>query len=222
MNVPYVEIFNVVRTGETVFVKDAATVKEALIEDRVLIIIDDDNRLIHLWKGLKSSVALKFIGARLSQQVRGSRGLLYKVLPSDEADEGEELKQILDIEPSLEKDQFKPNPDAVDADQVDVSSYGGPPRGPPGAPSGLPEDLKKKLLDEALPDGFDREGIIRGKDFYGIATSVSKVMGKEIKKEEIAKTEVPDGIMFDKTYGIRMLIKGGKIDAVEVLKRKEA
>ena len=222
MNVPYVEIFNVMRTGETVFLKDVGTVKEALVEDRVLIIIDDDNRLIHLWKGLKSSVALKFIGARLSQQVRGSRGLLYKVLPSDEADEVEELKQILDVAPSPEKDQFKATPDAVDADKVDTSMYGGPPSGPPGAPSGLPEDLKKKLLDEALPSGFDREGIIRGKDFYGVARSVSKVMGKEIVKEEIAKTEVPDGVMFDKTYGIRMLIKGGKIDAVEVLKRKEA
>ncbi len=216
---PYVEIFNVMRTGETVFVKDAPTVKEALIEDRVLIIIDDDNRLIHLWKGLKSSVALKFIGARLSQQVRGSRGLLYKVLPSDEADEVEELKQIYDVAPSLEKDQFKATPDAVDAEKIDTSSYGGPPS---AAPSGLPEELKTKLLGEALPNGFDREGIIRGKDFYGIAKSVSKVMGKEIVKEEIAKTEIPDGIMFDKTYGVRMLIKDGKINAVEVLKRKEA
>lgn len=219
MIVPYVEIFNVMRTGETVFLKDAATVKDALIEDRVLIIIDDDNRLIHLWKGLKSSVALKFIGARLSQQVRGSRGLLYKVLPSDEADEVEELKQILEVVPSLEKDQFKATPDAVDADQVDTSVYSGPPS---GSPSGLPKDLKQKILDEKLPDGFDREGIIRGKDFYGVARSVSKVMGKEIVKEEITKTEIPDGIMFDKSYGIRMLIEGGKIDAVEILKRKEA
>ncbi|NHI92398.1 MAG: hypothetical protein EAX96_07825 [Candidatus Lokiarchaeota archaeon] len=214
----YVEVYNVIRTGETVFIKDAATVKDACVDDRVIIIIDDDNRVIHLWKGEKSSVALKFIGARLSQEVRGSRGLLYKVLPSDQGDEVEELKQILEIVPSPEPDQFKSQPDTVSEEEA--ASYSGPPSA--SAPVGLPEDLKEKILNESLPDGFEREGIIRGKDFYGIARSVSKVLGKEIVKEEIQKTEIPEGMLFDTLYGVRMLIKDGKIDAIEILKRKEA
>ncbi|MHA1798233.1 MAG: hypothetical protein ACTSVY_07255 [Candidatus Helarchaeota archaeon] len=213
----YIEIFNVIRSGETVFMA-SPTVKDAFDDEKVLMIIDDTNRLIHLWKGQKSSVALKFIGARLSQQVRGSRGLLYKVIPNDQGDECDELKQILDEEPSQAPDQFKSQPDTVSEEEA--ATYGGPPSAI-ATPVGLPDDLKEKLLNEALPDGFDREGIIRGKDFYGIAKSVSKVLGKEIVKEEIQKTEIPEGVLFDTNYGIRMLIKDGKIDAVEILKRKE-
>ncbi|NVM02056.1 MAG: hypothetical protein HWN67_06950, partial [Candidatus Helarchaeota archaeon] len=75
-------------------------------------------------------------------------------------------------------------------------------------------------MGEAIPDGFDREAIILGQDFYGVVKSVAKVLGKEVVNTEIQiTTELPDGSLFNNAYGLRFLIKDGKVAAIEILKR---
>ncbi|MHA1145228.1 MAG: hypothetical protein ACTSRW_10860 [Candidatus Helarchaeota archaeon] len=209
-----VEIYSVLPNGETTFVT-TPTVQDALDSEAVLIIIDDDTRLIYLWKGQKCSVAKKFIGARTSQQVRGARGLMYKVLPVDEGEEPNEFMAIRQKEVAQSPDQRFARPEV--ADDAEAAKLGAPPT---AAPKGLSEDLKKQLSEEPLPDGFEQESVIVGTDLYGVAKSTAKILGKEVTKSEFMKTELPDGTIFDPAYGLRFLIKSGKVAAIELLKRK--
>ena len=85
----------------------------------------------------------------------------------------------------------------------------------------LSSEMKDKLMGEALPPGFEREGIVVGRDYYGVIKSTSTVLGKTVESEDIQKTEeLPDGKLFDSNYGIRLMIEGGNVAAVEILKRK--
>ena len=202
------EIFSVLKTGETTYLK-TPTVKDALKNELVLLIIDDDTRLIWLWKGNKCSVAKKFIGARISQEVRGGRGLMYKVIPVDQDEEPDEFKTIYDKEVA-ESPQAKARPPIAEGEVEEVGVV----------TQTLSDEMRDTLMGEAIPDGFDREAIILGQDFYGVVKSVAKVLGKEVVNTEIQiTTELPDGSLFNNAYGLRFLIKDGKVAAIEILKR---
>jgi hypothetical protein len=208
------EIYNVHRSGETTFVA-VSTLRDALLPDRVLIIIVDELKAIYLWKGLECSVAKKFIGARLSQAVRGERGLLYKVEPVDQEDEPQQLIDLFDEVPA-QRPTAGSSMDLAEGDVSEEGAVAGP------AAVTLSEEMKGKLMGETLPEGFEREGIIIGTDYYGVIKSTSTVLGKTVESEDIQKTEeLPDGQLFDSKYGIRLMIEGGNVAAIEVLKRKE-
>jgi hypothetical protein len=57
--------------------------------------VADDVRKVFLWKGLKSSVRSKFIGAKRSQEIRGQVGMHYGVIPLDESEEDAEFIQLI-------------------------------------------------------------------------------------------------------------------------------
>ena len=73
--------------------------KSELNADRVLIIVDDDDRKIWLWKGAEAGVRKKFIAARQGQAVRSQRGLVYKVLSIDGGEEPDAFLSLLGVKP---------------------------------------------------------------------------------------------------------------------------
>ncbi|MBD3230264.1 MAG: hypothetical protein GF329_18950 [Candidatus Lokiarchaeota archaeon] len=198
------EIYNVQRSGELAPVQEKLS--EVMNTEDVLLVVIDDIKKIYLWKGINSPVAKKFIGARCGQQLRGEKGLLFKVIPIDEGEEPEEFEKVKEKEPS--KVQGVISPDG----QVPIST-----------PSSLTDELKETLLSEELAEGFNREGIVVGKDYYAVTESKANVLGKEVTNQEIQKAEdLPDGLLFDVNYGIRIHVDSdGQVDAVEVLKKKE-
>ncbi|MHA1270706.1 MAG: hypothetical protein ACTSPY_13010 [Candidatus Helarchaeota archaeon] len=196
------EIYDVERSGELTPL--SKKLSDCLATDRVLIIAIDGTKTIFLWKGIQSPVAKKFIGARCAQQLRGEKGLLYKVIPIDEGEEPPEFDEIKDVEPT------KVSSTSVPKSEVSVSK-----------PS-LTDDLKKMLLEEELKEDYIREGIIVGVDYYAVIESKANVLGKEVVSQEIQKTDnLPDGLLFDESYGIRIHVdSNGKVDAIEILKKK--
>jgi hypothetical protein len=73
--------------------------KTELNTERVLIIVDDDDRKIWLWKGAEAGVRKKFIAARQGQSVRSQRGLVYKVLSIDGGEEPDAFLALLGVKP---------------------------------------------------------------------------------------------------------------------------
>lgn len=198
------EIWNIERSGEITPL--SSKLSEVLTTERVLLIVIDQTKTIYLWKGINSPVAKKFIGARCGQQLRGEKGLLYKVIPIDEGEEPSDFEDIKDLEPSKVPTTTTPSGGGVVV-----------------ATPSLTDDLKDKLLSEELEGEFKREGIIVGKDYYAVTESKANVLGKEVINQEIQKAEeLPDGLLFDNDYGIRIHVESdGKVDAIEILKKKE-
>ena len=207
------QIYDVTQSGETAFIT-APTLKEALIENKVLIIVVDDLKTIYLWKGKDSPVRKKFIGARIAQAVRGECGLTFKVEPTDQDEEPQALRDLFDVQPAASPKATKSMDLAAPGEAEEEKESG-------AVVVTLSAEMKEKLMGEPLPDGFDREGIIIGSDYYGIIKSTSTVLGKIVESSDIQKTaELPDGQLFDQSYGIRLLVENGNIIAVEILKRQ--
>lgn len=61
--------------------------------DNVYVVVDHKARVITLWKGLSAGVRLKFIGSRVSGDVRKDVGFHYKTEVCDEDDESASFKQ---------------------------------------------------------------------------------------------------------------------------------
>ena len=70
--------------GTTTELTSEGPIKDVLKTDECYVLVADDVRKVYLWKGVKSSVRSKFIGAKRSQEIRGQVGMHYAVVPVDE------------------------------------------------------------------------------------------------------------------------------------------
>ncbi len=93
------QVYDVVETGELMELPIPGKLKSELAPERVLIIVDDDDKKIWLWKGTEAGVRKKFIAARQGQSVRSQRGLVYKVMSVDGGDEPDAFLALLGEKP---------------------------------------------------------------------------------------------------------------------------
>lgn len=70
-------------------------IKDLLDTNECYVIVDDTIRKVFLWKGVQSSVRLKFIGAKRSQDIRGQVGLHYSSASIDEGDEDDDFLKVI-------------------------------------------------------------------------------------------------------------------------------
>lgn len=81
--------------GTTTELTTEGPIKDMLKTDECYVLVADDSRKVYLWKGVKSSVRSKFIGAKRSQEIRGQVGMHYSVIPLDEGDEDSEFINLI-------------------------------------------------------------------------------------------------------------------------------
>jgi len=84
--------------------------------------------------------------------------------------------------------------------------------------------LLDRIKEEPLPEGYDREGVIftSGGVFFAVTEKKVMVLGKEVVRTEIEKAkDLPEGFIFSENYTPRIYIEGGKVIAVEILKKSE-
>ncbi|MHA1379590.1 MAG: hypothetical protein ACTSRG_14550 [Candidatus Helarchaeota archaeon] len=84
--------------------------------------------------------------------------------------------------------------------------------------------MSQQILDEVLkndlPEGYEREGVVIPPVFYAVTEKKVMVLGKEVIKKDIEKASgLPEGFIFSEDYTPRLLIKEGKVIAVEILKK---
>jgi len=89
------QIFKILPDGTTKELTTEGAIKDILDTDQCYVIVADDIRKVYLWKGVSSSVRLKFIGAKRSQDIRGQVGMHYSVTPLDEGEEDDEFLNIV-------------------------------------------------------------------------------------------------------------------------------
>ena len=89
------QLFLINPDGTTTEITTEGPIKNALKTDECYVIVADDVRKVYLWKGLKSSVRSKFIGAKRSQEIRGQVGMHYAVVPVDESEEDPDFIELI-------------------------------------------------------------------------------------------------------------------------------
>jgi hypothetical protein len=90
-----IQVFLINPDGTTTEKTTEGPIKDILKTEECYVLVADDVRKVFLWKGLKSSVRSKFIGAKRSQEIRGQVGMHYGVVPLDESEEDAEFIQLI-------------------------------------------------------------------------------------------------------------------------------
>jgi len=90
-----IQVFLINPDGTTTECKTEGQIKDILKTEESYVLVADEVRKVFLWKGIKSSVRSKFIGAKRSQEIRGQVGMHYGVIPLDESDEDAEFLKLI-------------------------------------------------------------------------------------------------------------------------------
>ncbi len=144
MSIPPIEIYNVKDEGDLEQLAISGPIKDMLNSEMVILLVIDAKKIIYLWKGVNAKVRRKFIAARVSQDLRGQKGLNFKVESIDQGDEPQDFISaiggpvVMDTAPAM-----APAPGAVAAPAFGAPTtptFGTPPPSmqptiqPPGQP----------------------------------------------------------------------------------------
>lgn len=246
------QVFIINSDGTTGELTTDGPIKDILKTEECYVLVADDVRKVYLWKGVKSSVRSKFIGAKRSQEIRGQVGMHYGVIPLDEGDEDAEFIKLVGgkteagIAQEIKEEAMTPSsghplrernifgsPEPAEGMNIAGSrgraaqNTGPLYRGEGSMTSYIQEEtqvdfqeIMKKLEEIQIPAGFERELIIIGNHAYSVVEKVQQFLGKKQVTKEISKVgAIPEGIFFAEAYSPRVLSEGGKILAIEFLKR---
>jgi len=89
-----VEVLEINDDGTSTEISITGAIKDHLSSDKVVLIINDRKKTIWIWKGVNARVRKKFIAARQAQEIKGNRGLTYKI---DSIEHGEEPKEFIKL-----------------------------------------------------------------------------------------------------------------------------
>ncbi|MFX1563689.1 MAG: hypothetical protein ACFFDP_10345 [Promethearchaeota archaeon] len=243
-------MLRVVDTGETEQITDGTPAKTHMKSESVLIIIDDDERRIWIWKGDKAPVRRKFIAARRAAGIRDQRGLTYKIISEDYGQEDSDFLEAVGLpsstkadeaatvsdkplarptppqpskaptEPSTPTPPKEPTP-APDYTRVVVSATRTPQRQPVKVPHPPSEIIQEVERLEPVP-GYRREFVLIGFDAFAITEESTTVLGKRTINRRLQRIEsLPEGTIFAQGYTPRVVIRDGQVLAIEFLKELE-
>lgn len=156
-----VDFFDVNDDGEYVQVPISGSIKDMLNSKMVVLIADDAKKKIWLWKGNKASVRKKFIAARKSQDLRGQRGLTFKVDSIDHGSEPQDFITLIggtvaeEVEVAPDLQEFVPAPAiptaTPPAPSIPSQSVSIPPPAAPPAPASAPRPQTVQAAPAAAP-----------------------------------------------------------------------
>ncbi|MHA2397986.1 MAG: hypothetical protein ACXADU_03740 [Promethearchaeota archaeon] len=222
------QLFLINPDGTTTEITSEGPIKDSLKTDECYVLVADDKRKVYLWKGIKSSVRSKFIGAKRSQEIRGQVGMHFSVIPLDEGEEDPEFLTLIGgkTEGGIAR-EIKDEP--VTAPSVhplrDKDTFG-----PPKPAEGMNiAGSKSRLAQNTGPlyrgDGstaalIQEEVQVDFQDIMKMVEKVQQFLGDKQVSKEISKVgAIPEGIFFAENYSPRILSENGKILAIEFLKR---
>ena len=207
------QLFIVKGDGEVHEILEEKQFRELLSPNECYITSDDRTRKIYLWKGSKCSVRSKFIGASMSQQLRGQVGMHYTVTPIDEGDEPKEFIALLDEIPTRghAKSIIAENDVQFEIASKDLNTEKEP-AGLPNFGGGTPEKAKQVMSS----GGNETQGgpLYTGGSFNSGQSNVDATPTVDFQKimESLEALEIPEG------YFREMIIIGNQ--AYSIVEKK--
>ncbi|TFF85976.1 MAG: hypothetical protein EU551_02885 [Promethearchaeota archaeon] len=119
MGNPSFEVLEINDDGTLTDISTEGEIKDILDSEKVVLVINDRKKVIWIWKGVNSRVRKKFISARQAQEIKGNRGLAFKIKSIEHGDEPKEfLKMIGGKVPTEESAETESINAAVEESQI--------------------------------------------------------------------------------------------------------
>ncbi len=226
------QIFKVKDAYETEELK-GKLVKDALSNDSVCIISDDNAKALYLFKGTKASFPLMMIGANFCKEYRRQMKGFYKIFDFSQLPEAERnaileakigdgrLKAIQNsktpihfariVESDGKQEYLTESWSKFIMDSDDETVFS----------KTKISDVFKKIYSSKAPDGFVREAIIIDCVYYIPSTEIEQTLeGRKVQNKFKKAGFVPDGIFFEEADATRIEFANGKIEYIELLRRE--
>jgi hypothetical protein len=240
-----IEIYRLDEEGELTLIN---LDKKELKSKEVLLIADDNTKILWLWKGSKINVRKKFLSARAAVQLNSQKGRKFKSAAIEEGNEPEEFFDIFNHKntrkPSTKKtsksspeikkkskSETPPTPTETISPQIKEKNS---PKEIPSNNVNLAQEnkessdnptLKMEVVEKLfgkMPEGYDRGYVIIGSDIYGLVVSKSNFLGNETVDTSYQRLkDVKDGRFIIDGYLPRVVIKDNKVKAIELIKKPE-
>ncbi len=193
------------------------TAKDLIDKKKVLIFIDHNEKRIWTYYGSKTSIKLQMFGGILAKKFRAQLKLFYRISNMNEyALNNKKIQKIVEqkVGPGRAQPITRENfnkftiPGEKTGTVKDVCVHTGLNR----------KDALELLKSIPLPENFYPKIILIGGDFYSYESELNSYIVKKNEKITIKKLgQIPNGIFFDKTYtySSRLIIKNGKVQALE-------
>ncbi|HUY00492.1 MAG TPA: hypothetical protein VMV49_13110 [Candidatus Deferrimicrobium sp.] len=240
-----ISLYNVTDEGELTELAISGPIKDLLNSEMVVLLVLDAQKMIYLWKGVNARVRRKFIAARVSQDLRGQKGLSFKVDSIDQGDEPNEFIQAvggpipMDTVPELSSMEAAPatapafatsqpsySPQIMEPAPMPSVAISQPTGGVQVQLPGNIEEGVKAIINEIEkhppPSPYQRELVFIGPYAFSIAETRKTAFGDEHTQRRWELASPPEGQFLAKGYTPRAIIKSGKVLAVELLKGGEA
>ncbi|GEM_PF-2846426 len=184
----------------------------------VFIVVDEDGRTIYVWKGSNSSVRRKFISAQSARNLKVKYGPSYKIVVMDEGSETDDFKEALKkvgapaIIPgkAVEREVARPST-TVTSQPVEKT------------PTTRTDELKmilEELMGATLPSHYKHDIVILRDQAFLVGEEKSEMKGRIITELRVKGTaSFSDGVHTIEDRVPRLLVKNGRILAIELLKR---
>jgi len=227
-------VFEVLKSLETQKL-NGSTVKDLLSEEKVLLLVDDDQKVIHIYRGNQSGILLYLIAQRLAKEAR-------KVVPGYYTiNDPMDATTLQEIQGSPVSDVGKLpefyNPAAHSKEEAKNLSKTKE-KAPIKQDSAWVEKLKLKdfpvfkninskislqNLKEVSPvPGYRTEMVLVNNTMYSPQARLQKFLdGKKVEEEFVELGNLPEGWFFRPEYTPRFTTKAGVIRSVEFLRNLE-
>lgn len=249
MSTDGLELYNVEDEGELEPMTITGPIKDMLNSEMVVLLVVPQLKMIYLWKGSNAKVRKKFIGARVSQDLRGQKGLSFKV---DSIDHGDEPQGFINAvggpvaaagapqaapavgmgatpSPAMQAPQIQPAPTIQTQPAPMIQSQPATVATSDGVQVSVPPNIEEgvkaiifEIEKRPPPTPFYRELVFIGPYAFSIAETKRGSFGQEQIERRWELASPPEGQFVAKGYVPRAIIQGGKVLAVELMKGGDA
>ena len=218
------------------------SISNVLDEKKVLLFTDDAARTISIYRGLHSDFILYLIAKRIAQQIRKHMRGFYRILEIDISDES--------LIKSLKKAKISADGKILEVVNTDLYEKGKIPEGKIElvqkydwkenltlkkitqfadiSTQEIVDTIKHEKIYDDIPksDEYKTEMLMVGTSIYTPTQQIEMEFKESILKKIITPHyeklgNLQEGIFFQEGYSTRFTIKGGRIQAIEFMKKQK-
>lgn len=224
------QLFQITPNDEAIAVRAHNMVRDNLQDDGVYIIIDDNKKIVWLFKGHKADLMLQIIGATLQDKMLLSLKSTYRSNDLNKYKKDSEIfTEVMDatVKPGLAKEihkQRKENEESpTEEKRRAFMTFAASRMQETCVHKGVnTKEIIQEVLEFENPPGFIRHMSMVAGNMYNEDTVVEKFITDNKKHTTLKKIGIlPNGFYFLENMSSRLYIKDGKVACLDLMVEKD-
>ncbi|MBD3350981.1 MAG: hypothetical protein GF364_05790 [Candidatus Lokiarchaeota archaeon] len=228
------QLFEIKKTVEAIAVTDKKRIREVIEEnpDKVYLIIDNSDRNIWLYSGKSSGIPEQIIGVNLQKEMKVQLRGFYHIENLNSLDkEDKNYKRIMSAKVKKDgrateiKKESVPEEESELTDtqkEIKMGIEASRVRETCVHKGVQPKIAIVDLMNLETPEGYKQHMSIIGNGIYIKGTEIEKFLTENKRTQKMKRIgELPNGFFFLEDVSTRLVVKRGKVECIDLLKKKD-